>query len=68
MQKFNDKEISILLNKVDYPNGLSFSEVLLIFIWSIFNKKKFYYFISKINDGMNLRFAYISTKNYKKIK
>ena len=58
MTKFTQAEIVKLYLKTDFPGDLKFGQMIKVAWWEILNKKKFYYFIGKINDGMQIKFAY----------
>jgi hypothetical protein len=66
--KLTNKEITDILKKVNYPSGLTFGQAFLVFLWTIFNKKKFYIFIEKLKNGMSLKFAYNNTRKNEKIQ
>jgi hypothetical protein len=65
-QKFTDEEIMDILRKSNFPDGLNLKQMLKVQYWAILNKKKFQLFIMNLNNGKNMKFAYLDTKQTKK--
>lgn len=66
--KLTNKEITDILTKAKYPVGLTFGQAFLVFLWTIFNKKKFFIFIEKLKNGMYIKFAYNDTRKNERIQ
>ncbi len=59
MDKKKQKEV---LDKINFPEHFTFGQAYTVLWWSLFNKKKYFYFMNKVNDGMYGPIAYKHTK------
>lgn len=67
IREYNSKEQEVkILENVKFPFGLNKRQIARITLWSIFNKKKYNVFLNKLEDGMQVKFAYEFIRTFKK--
>lgn len=66
MKKFTRQEVQKICDKNKFPGTLSIREQLNVMGWSIINRKRFNFFISRLEQGQSNMFAYIDASNLNK--
>lgn len=62
---YTDTQAKEILDKVDFPKGLTTKQQLKVLWWTIFNKKRFWRFVKKIDNGVYIVFAFEDAENYR---
>lgn len=60
--KKSQREMIEVLNKVNFPDGLSKIETFKILLWTIFSPKKLRHFVFLIEKGVYIKWAYLEAK------
>lgn len=63
MKLYESDEIDRLLEKINFPQGLSFWQAMNVGWWETFNHEKFNHFMFMMDDDIHPYYAYLEAKN-----
>jgi len=65
MKRYSSSEITKILDKVDYPTGLSIGQNFTVFWWTLIGSSKLNILCDAIVEGRMLKFAFKKAKEWK---